>query len=179
MNGCDVRDIRLKSLRDHIGIVQQDVYLFVGTVFDNIRYGKPDATREEVIEAAKNANAHDFIMSLPNGYETDIGQRGIKLSGGQKQRLSIARVFLKNPPILIFDEATSALDNESEKVVQDSLEKLAKNRTTFVIAHRLSTIKNAQRILVLTEEGIAEEGTHEELLEKGGVYEKTVSDAVS
>ncbi len=148
------------------------MYLFVGTVFDNIRYGKPDATREEVIEAAKNANAHDFIMSLPNGYETDIGQRGIKLSGGQKQRLSIARVFLKNPPILIFDEATSALDNESEKVVQDSLEKLAKNRTTFVIAHRLSTIKNAQRILVLTEEGIAEEGTHEELLEKGGVYEK-------
>ena len=172
IDGCDVRDIRLKSLRDHIGIVQQDVYLFVGTVFDNIRYGKPDATREEVIEAAKNANAHDFIMSLPNGYETDIGQRGIKLSGGQKQRLSIARVFLKNPPILIFDEATSALDNESEKVVQDSLEKLAKNRTTFVIAHRLSTIKNAQRILVLTEEGIAEEGTHEELLEKGGVYEK-------
>ena len=171
-DGCFVRDIRLKSLRDHIGIVQQDVYLFVGTVFDNIRYGKPDATREEVIEAAKNANAHDFIMSLPNGYETDIGQRGIKLSGGQKQRLSIARVFLKNPPILIFDEATSALDNESEKVVQDSLEKLAKNRTTFVIAHRLSTIKNAQRILVLTEEGIAEEGTHEELLEKGGVYEK-------
>ena len=172
IDGCDVRDIRLKSLRDHIGIVQQDVYLFVGTVFDNIRYGKPDATREEVIEAAKNANAHDFIISLPNGYETDIGQRGIKLSGGQKQRLSIARVFLKNPPILIFDEATSALDNESEKVVQDSLEKLAKNRTTFVIAHRLSTIKNAQRILVLTEEGIAEEGTHEELLEKGGVYEK-------
>lgn len=172
IDGCDVRDIRLKSLRDHIGIVQQDVYLFVGTVFDNIRYGKPDATREEVIEAAKNANAHDFIMSLPNGYETDIGQRGIKLSGGQKQRLSIARVFLKNPPILIFDEATSALDNESEKVVQDSLEKLAKNRTTFVIAHRLSTIKNAQRILVLTEDGIAEEGTHEELLAKGGVYEK-------
>ena len=125
-----------------------------------------------MIEAAKNANAHDFIMSLPNGYETDIGQRGIKLSGGQKQRLSIARVFLKNPPILIFDEATSALDNESEKVVQDSLEKLAKNRTTFVIAHRLSTIKNAQRILVLTEDGIAEEGTHEELLAKGGVYEK-------
>jgi ATP-binding cassette subfamily B protein len=172
IDGCDVRDIRLKSLRDQIGIVQQDVYLFVGTVFDNIRYGKPDATREEVIEAAKNANAHDFIMSLPNGYDTDIGQRGIKLSGGQKQRLSIARVFLKNPPILIFDEATSALDNESEKVVQDSLEKLAKNRTTFVIAHRLSTIKNAQRILVLTEEGIAEEGTHEELLAKGGVYEK-------
>ena len=148
IDGKDVRDLTLKSLRDHIGIVQQDVYLFVGTVFDNIRYGKPDATREEVIEAAKNANAHEFIMSLPNGYDTDIGQRGIKLSGGQKQRLSIARVFLKNPPILIFDEATSALDNESEKVVQDSLEKLAKNRTTFVIAHRLSTIKNAEKIIV-------------------------------
>ena len=125
-----------------------------------------------MIAAAKNANAHDFIMSLPNGYETDIGQRGIKLSGGQKQRLSIARVFLKNPPILIFDEATSALDNESEKVVQDSLEKLAKNRTTIVIAHRLSTIRNAEKILVLTEEGIAEEGTHQELMEKQGIYEK-------
>lgn len=172
IDGKDVRGLTLKSLRDHIGIVQQDVYLFVGTVYDNIRYGKPDATREEVIAAAKNANAHEFIMSLPNGYETDIGQRGIKLSGGQKQRLSIARVFLKNPPILIFDEATSALDNESEKVVQDSLERLAKNRTTFVIAHRLSTIKNAQRILVLTDEGIAEEGTHEELLAKGGIYDK-------
>lgn len=172
IDGKDVRDLTLKSLRNHIGIVQQDVYLFVGTVYDNIRYGKPDATREEVIEAAKNANAHEFIMSLPKGYETDIGQRGIKLSGGQKQRLSIARVFLKNPPILIFDEATSALDNESEKVVQDSLEKLAKNRTTFVIAHRLSTIKNAEKILVLTEEGITEEGTHEELLEQKGVYEK-------
>lgn len=172
IDGKDVRDIKMKSLRDQIGIVQQDVYLFVGTVYDNIRYGKPDATREEVIEAAKNANAHDFIMSLPNGYDTDIGQRGIKLSGGQKQRLSIARVFLKNPPILIFDEATSALDNESEKVVQDSLEKLAKNRTTFVIAHRLSTIKNAEKILVLTDEGIGEEGTHEELLKKKGIYEK-------
>lgn len=172
IDGRDVRNLRLKSLRDHIGIVQQDVYLFVGTVYDNIRYGRPDATREAVIEAAKNANAHEFIMSLPNGYETDIGQRGIKLSGGQKQRLSIARVFLKNPPILIFDEATSALDNESEKVVQDSLEKLAKNRTTFVIAHRLSTIKNAEKILVLTDEGIEEEGTHEELLAKGGIYEK-------
>lgn len=172
IDGKDIRDLTLKSLRDHIGIVQQDVYLFVGTVYDNIRYGRPDATREEVIEAAKNANAHDFIMSLPNGYETDIGQRGIKLSGGQKQRLSIARVFLKNPPILIFDEATSALDNESEKVVQDSLEKLAKNRTTFVIAHRLSTIKNAEKILVLTDVGIEEEGTHEELLAKEGIYEK-------
>ena len=152
--------------------MQQDVYLFVGTVFDNIRYGKPDATREEVIEAAKNANAHEFIMSLPNGYDTDIGQRGIKLSGGQKQRLSIARVFLKNPPILIFDEATSALDNESEKVVQDSLEKLAKNRTTFVIAHRLSTIKNAEKIIVLSEDGIEESGTHEELIARKGTYEK-------
>ena len=172
IDGKDIRSLTLKSLRDHIGIVQQDVYLFVGTVCDNVRYGKPDATREEVIAAAKNANAHDFIMSLPNGYETDIGQRGIKLSGGQKQRLSIARVFLKNPPILIFDEATSALDNESEKVVQDSLEKLAKNRTTIVIAHRLSTIRNAEKILVLTEEGIAEEGTHQELMEKQGIYEK-------
>lgn len=172
LDGRDIRDITLKSLRNQIGIVQQDVYLFVGTVYDNIRYGKPDATREEVIEAAKNANAHEFIMSLPNGYETDIGQRGVKLSGGQKQRLSIARVFLKNPPILIFDEATSALDNESEKVVQESLERLAKNRTTFVIAHRLSTIRNAERILVLTEEGIEEEGSHEELLARHGIYEK-------
>ena len=131
--------------------MQQDVYLFVGTVYDNIRYGRPDATREEVIAAAKEANAYDFIMSLPNGFETDIGQRGIKLSGGQKQRISIARVFLKNPPILIFDEATSALDNESEKIVQESMEKLAKNRTTMVIAHRLSTIRNAEKILVLTD----------------------------
>lgn len=170
IDGIDVRDVTLKSLRDNIGIVQQDVYLFSGNIMENIRYGRPDATEEEVIEAAKNANAHDFIMSFPDGYQTDIGQRGIKLSGGQKQRLSIARVFLKNPPILIFDEATSALDNESERVVQASLEKLAKNRTTFVIAHRLSTIQNAERILVLTEEGIAEEGTHEDLLAKGGVY---------
>jgi ATP-binding cassette subfamily B protein len=139
---------------------------------ENIRYGRPDATVEEVVAAAKEANAHDFIMALPNGYETDIGQRGVKLSGGQKQRLSIARVFLKNPPILIFDEATSALDNQSEQIVQESLEHLAKNRTTLVIAHRLSTIRNAQRILVLTEDGIAEQGTHEELLAKGGVYSK-------
>ena len=137
---------------------------------DNIRYGKPEATDEEVICAAIAANAHEFIKNLPQGYDTDIGQRGVKLSGGQKQRLSIARVFLKNPPVLIFDEATSALDNESEKIVQNSLEKLAKNRTTFVIAHRLSTIRNAQRILVLTENGIEEEGTHEELLKKGGIY---------
>ena len=170
IDGIDVRDVTQKSLRDHIGIVQQDVYLFAGTIFDNIAYGKPGASREEIIEAAKSANAHDFIMSFPDGYDTDIGQRGIKLSGGQKQRLSIARVFLKNPPILIFDEATSALDNESERVVQESLEKLAKNRTTFVIAHRLSTIQNAEKILVLTENGISEQGTHEELLRAGGTY---------
>jgi ATP-binding cassette subfamily B protein len=170
LDGINIKDMRLKSLRKNIGIVQQDVYLFAGTVLDNIRYGKSDASEEEIIKASKNANAHEFIMELPDGYQTDIGQRGVKLSGGQKQRLSIARVFLKNPPILIFDEATSSLDNESEKVVQDSLEKLAKNRTTFVIAHRLSTIKNAKRILVLTEEGIKETGTHEELLEINGVY---------
>ena len=172
IDGNDVRDLTLRSLRNNIGIVQQDVYLFAGTVMDNILYGRPDATQEEVIEAAKNANAHDFIMELPEGYHTDIGQRGVKLSGGQKQRLSIARVFLKNPRILIFDEATSALDNESERIVQESLEKLAKDRTTFVIAHRLSTIRNAERILVLTEDGIAEEGTHEELMAMHGVYEK-------
>ena len=144
--------------------------MFGGTILENIRYGKPDATDEEVVLAAKRANAHEFIMSFPNGYNTDIGQRGVKLSGGQKQRLSIARVFLKNPPILIFDEATSALDNESERVVQESMEELAKNRTTFVIAHRLSTIRNAERILVLTENGIEEEGTHEELMKKDGAY---------
>lgn len=170
LDGKDIRDIKLKELRRQIGIVQQDVYLFAGTVMDNIRYGKPEASDEEVVRAAMAANAHEFILSLPQGYDTDIGQRGVKLSGGQKQRLSIARVFLKNPPVLIFDEATSALDNESEKIVQHSLEKLAKDRTTFVIAHRLSTIRNAQRILVLTENGIAEEGTHESLLKKGGIY---------
>lgn len=170
LDGVDVRNYTLSSLRKSIGVVQQDVYLFAGTVLDNIRYGRVDATREEVIQAAKDANAHEFIMGLPQGYDTNIGQRGVKLSGGQKQRLSIARVFLKNPPVLIFDEATSALDNESEKVVQESLEKLAKNRTTFVIAHRLSTIRNAQRILVLTDEGISEEGSHEELMKKHGVY---------
>lgn len=172
IDGRDVRSVTLKSLRSQIGMVQQDVYLFAGTIYENIAYGKPGATREEVIEAAKNANAHEFICQFPDGYETDIGQRGIKLSGGQKQRLSIARVFLKNPPILIFDEATSALDNESEHVVQESLERLAKNRTTFVIAHRLTTIQNAENILVLTDDGIAESGTHQELLAKGGIYEK-------
>ena len=170
IDGKDIRDVTLKSLRDNIGIVQQDVYLFAGTIIDNISYGRPGATREEIIEAAKLANAHDFIMGLPEGYDTDIGQRGVKLSGGQKQRISIARVFLKNPPILIFDEATSALDNESENIVKESLERLAKDRTTLVIAHRLSTIRNAERILVLTEKGIEESGTHDELMKKQGIY---------
>ena len=172
LDGQDIRKIKLKDLRRQIGIVQQDVYLFAENIMENIRYGRPDATDEEVIRAAKLANADTFISQLPNGYLTDIGQRGVKLSGGQKQRLSIARVFLKNPAILIFDEATSALDNESEKIVQDSMEQLAKGRTTFVIAHRLSTIRNAGRILVLTANGIEEEGTHEELLAKGGAYAK-------
>jgi ATP-binding cassette subfamily B protein len=170
LDGRDIREIKLQSLRQNIGIVQQDVYLFAGSVIENIRYGKPDATEAEIIAAAKQANAHEFIMSLPEGYDTDIGQRGVKLSGGQKQRLSIARVFLKNPPILIFDEATSALDNESEKVVQDSLENLARGRTTFVIAHRLSTIRNARRILVLTGDGIAETGDHTSLMRQDGIY---------
>ena len=172
LDGQDIRKIKLKDLRRQIGIVQQDVYLFAENIMENIRYGRPDATDEEVIRAAKLANADSFISQLPDGYLTDIGQRGVKLSGGQKQRLSIARVFLKNPAILIFDEATSALDNESEKIVQDSMEQLAKGRTTFVIAHRLSTIRNAGRILVLTANGIEEEGTHEELLKKGGAYAK-------
>ena len=172
LDGTDIRKIYLKDLRRQIGIVQQDVYLFAENIMENIRYGRPDATDEEVIEAAKLANADGFISQLPDGYQTDIGQRGVKLSGGQKQRLSIARVFLKNPAILIFDEATSALDNESEKIVQESMEKLAKGRTTFVIAHRLSTIRTAGRILVLTANGIEEEGTHEELLARNGVYAK-------
>ena len=170
MDGHDVRTADLDSLRGQIGVVQQDVYLFSGTIFDNISYGKPDATREQVIEAAKQAGAHDFIMATPNGYDTYVGERGVRLSGGQKQRISIARVFLKNPPILILDEATSALDNESERLVQQSLERLAKGRTVLTIAHRLSTIRSADKIVVLTEDGVAEQGTHEELLSKNGVY---------
>jgi len=172
LDGVDIRKIRIADLRKQIGIVQQDVYLFAENIMENIRYGRPDATDEEVIAAARLANAHEFISQLPEGYLTDIGQRGVKLSGGQKQRISIARVFLKNPAILIFDEATSALDNESEKIVQQSMESLAKGRTTFVIAHRLSTIRNAQKILVLTENGIEEQGTHDELLALNGVYAK-------
>lgn len=170
LDGENIKHTSLRSLRKNIGIVQQDVYLFAGTVLENIRYGKLEANQEEIIEAAKKANAHDFIMTLPDGYNTDIGQRGVKLSGGQKQRLSIARAFLKNPPIIIFDEATSNLDNESEKAIQDSLEKLTDNRTTLVIAHRLSTVRNAQRIVVLTDNGIDEQGTHEELIEVNGTY---------
>lgn len=170
IDGIDIRDVTLESLRRNIGMVQQDVYMFSGTVEENILYGKPDAAKEEVIKAAKLANAHEFIMELENGYNTFVGERGAKLSGGQKQRISIARAFLKNPPILILDEATSALDNESERLVQESLKILAKGRTTLIIAHRLSTIKNADNIVVLTANGIEEQGTHKELLEKGGVY---------
>lgn len=170
LDGININKITMRSLRKNIGIVQQDVYLFKGTVLENIRYGKRDASQEEVIAAAKKANAHDFIMALPKGYATDIGQRGVKLSGGQKQRLSVARVFLKNPPIIIFDEATSSLDNESERAVQDSLEQLTANRTMIVIAHRLSTVRHAQRILVLTDNGIEEQGTHDELIALNGTY---------
>ena len=170
VDGQDVRSLTLKSLRSQIGVVQQDVYLFSGTIRENIAYGKPDASEEEIIAAAKCANIHEFIMELPEQYDTFVGERGARLSGGQKQRISIARVFLKNPPILILDEATSALDNESERWIQRSLEELSKDRTTITIAHRLSTIKNADEIIVLTENGIAERGTHESLLEKNGIY---------
>lgn len=172
IDGIDVRLIGLESLRRHIGVVQQDTFLFSGSVLENIRFGRLDATNEEVYEAAKKANIHEFIIELPNGYLTEVGQRGVRLSGGQKQRLALARIFLKNPSVLIFDEATSALDNESEKKVQKAMERLAKGRTTIVIAHRLSTIQSADRILVMTKEGIAEEGTHEELLNLHGEYER-------
>lgn len=172
IDGKDVRDITLKSLRDAIGIVQQDVYMFMGNIRDNIAYGKPDASMEEIVAAAKRANIHEFIMGLEEEYDTYVGERGVRLSGGQKQRLSIARVFLKNPPILILDEATSALDNESERHIQQSLEALAKDRTTIVIAHRLSTIRRADEIIVISDDGIAERGTHEELLGVKGIYAK-------
>ena len=172
IDGEDIKEFTLQSLRKNIGIVQQDVYLFCGTVRENIAYGKPDASDEEIIEAAKNANIHDFIMSLPDGYDTFVGERGTRLSGGQKQRISIARVFLKNPPILILDEATSALDNESERHIQKSLEELSKNRTTITIAHRLSTIRGADEIIVITENGIAERGSHDELMKTDGIYAK-------
>lgn len=170
VDGKNVKDVTLRSLRDNIGIVQQDVYLFSGSVAENISYGRPGADFDDVVEAAKLAGIHEFIMTLPNGYDTYVGERGVKLSGGQKQRISIARVFLKNPPILILDEATSALDNESEKLVQESLEKLSKGRTTLTIAHRLTTVRNADNIIVLTRDGIAETGTHESLMKKGGIY---------
>lgn len=170
IDGQDIRKVKLKSLRENIGFVQQDVYLFSGTVFENIQYGKPGASLDEVIEAAKKAGAHEFIMGLLSGYDTYVGERGVKLSGGQKQRISIARAFLKNPPIMILDEATSALDNESEKIVQQSLETLSKGRTTFTIAHRLTTIKNATKILVLTDNGIEEQGSHSELMAEKGIY---------
>ena len=170
IDGTDIRDVTLKSLRENIGVVQQDVYLFSGTVRENIEYGRPGATEEEIREAARLAGAEDFIDNLPDGFDTYVGERGVKLSGGQKQRISIARVFLKNPKILILDEATSALDNESEFLVQQSLERLSKGRTTITVAHRLTTIKNADKILVVTKDGIAESGTHQKLTEKNGIY---------
>ena len=172
LDGTDIRKITLDSLRRSIGVVQQDVYMFSGSIRENIEYGKPGASTVEIIAAAKLAGADEFIKELPQGYDTYVGERGVKLSGGQKQRISIARVFLKNPPLLILDEATSALDNESEKLVQASLEKLAHGRTTFTIAHRLTTIRNADKIVVLTDEGIAEQGTHNELMAAGGMYSK-------
>ena len=170
IDGRDIRSVTLRSLRENIGMVQQEVYLFSGTVADNIGYGRPGASRAQIVEAAKMAGAHDFIKLLPRGYDTYVGERGVKLSGGQKQRVSIARVFLKNPPLLILDEATSALDNESERIVQSSLERLARGRTTFTIAHRLTTIQNASVIWVLTENGVEEQGTHAQLLQKRGLY---------
>ena len=170
IDGKEIHDITMKSLRQNIGIVQQDVYLFNASIRDNILYGRPDATEEEVIEAAKRANIHDYVLTLENGYDTVIGERGVKLSGGQKQRLSIARVFLKNPPILILDEATSALDNTTEILIQRALDELCKGRTTIVVAHRLSTVKNANKIAVVSDGRITELGNHNELVELGGTY---------
>ena len=175
IDGIDIKSVTLESLRANIGMVQQEVYLFSGTVRDNIAYGREDASDEEIVDAAKSAGAHDFIMSLENGYDTYVGERGVKLSGGQKQRISIARVFLKNPPILILDEATSALDNESERIIAESLERLAENRTTITIAHRLTTVKNVDRIIVLTEDGIVEQGSHAELMASEGIYHELYS----
>ena len=171
IDGKDIRDVTRQSLRQNIGIVQQDVFLFTGSIYDNIAYGRPYATKEEVYEAAKRANIHDYIMTLEHGYDTFVGERGIKLSGGQKQRISIARVFLKNPPILILDEATSALDNVTENMIQEALDELCKGRTTIVVAHRLSTVKNADEIIVISKDGIQERGQHEELLNReNGIY---------
>ena len=170
IDGTDIRRMTRQSLRANIGIVQQDVFLFNGTIRENIAYGDFEATDEQIIEAAKRANIHDYVMSLPDGYDTNVGERGVKLSGGQKQRISIARAFLKNPPILILDEATSALDNATEMLIQDALNELSEGRTTIVVAHRLSTVKNADEIIVLTPAGIAERGTHEELMALGGIY---------
>ena len=172
IDGISIKDVSLKSLRENIGVVAQDVFLFTGTIKENITIGKTDASDEEIIDACKKARIHDFIMTLPDKYNTYIGERGVKLSGGQKQRVSIARIFLKNPPIMILDEATSALDNVTENEIQKSLEELGKNRTNLVVAHRLSTIKNADEIIVLTENGIEERGTHQELVEKNGIYSK-------
>jgi ATP-binding cassette subfamily B protein len=172
IDGTDIRDVTQKSLRSYIGIVQQDVYLFNGTVKENIAYGKPGASMEEIVEAARSADLLNFIESLPKGFDTEVGERGARLSGGQKQRIAIARVFLKNPPILILDEATSALDNESERYIQESLDKLSVGRTTITIAHRLSTILGADEIIVLDGDGIKERGTHKQLIKEGGLYEK-------
>ncbi|HKL41957.1 MAG TPA: ATP-binding cassette domain-containing protein, partial [Clostridia bacterium] len=172
IDGINIKDFKIRSLRENIGFVQQNIFIFSGTLKDNIRYGNTEATEKDIIEAAKNANIHEFIMSLPDQYSTDVGEKGIKLSGGQKQRISIARVFLKNPPILILDEATSALDNATEIKIQRSLEKLSKGRTTIVIAHRLSTIRDADEIIVISSEGIQERGNHEELIKQGGIYSK-------
>ncbi len=177
IDGKEIKSITLQSLRSHIGVVQQDVYLFSGSVFDNIAYGRPGASREEVLKAAKLAGAHEFIAQLKDGYDTYVGERGVKLSGGQKQRISIARVFLKDPSILVLDEATSALDNESEHLVSQSLDQLAVGRTTLTIAHRLTTIQNADRILVLSENKIVEEGSHKELMEKKGMYHQLYTSA--